>query len=404
MNINRILSLALCLAVAACGGGAGHGDGRGEHAHDDVRHPEGTYGGDGHDGGTHAEEIHAGERAHSGEISLPAEKAEAAGVVSEIIRPGTFRDVIVTGGDVESAPGDAVTVVANVSGVVAFTGTMAEGLSVAKGQQLFSIKSDGLLDGDPVSRARIEYEAAKAEYERASGLVDDRIVSRKEFESIRAAYETARLRYEAIAGGDVSGGAAVKSPAAGYISGFAVNEGDYVSVGQTLATVSGNSRLYLSADVSERYSAWLPRIEEANFRLQSGDMVYSTAELGGKLVSYGRNTGEASPYIPVTFSFDRHDGIIPGSYAEIWLLGKERDNVISLPVSALTEEQGVYFVYVQLDEDCYRKQEVKTGATDGQRTEILSGISDGDRVVVKGAIHVKLASASNAIPAHTHNH
>ena len=404
MNINRILSLALCLAVAACGGGAGHGDGRGEHAHDDVRHPEGTYGGDGHDGGTHAEEIHAGERAHSGEISLPAEKAEAAGVVSEIIRPGTFRDVIVTGGDVESAPGDAVTVVANVSGVVAFTGTMAEGLSVAKGQQLFSIKSDCLLDGDPVSRARIEYEAAKAEYERASGLVDDRIVSRKEFESIRAAYETARLRYEAIAGGDVSGGAAVKSPVSGYIDGYVVGEGDYVSVGQTLATVSANRRLYLSAYVSERYASMLPRIEEAHFRLQSGDRVYSTTGLGGKLVSYGRNTGEASPYIPVTFEFDRTDGIIPGSYAEIWLLGEERDNVISLPVSALTEEQGVYFVYIQLDADCYRKQEVKTGATDGQRTEILSGVNDGDRVVVEGAIHVKLASASNAIPAHTHNH
>ena len=404
MNINRILSLALCLAVAACGGGAGHGDGRGEHAHDDVRHPEGTYGGDGHDGGTHAEEIHAGERAHSGEISLPAEKAEAAGVVSEIIRPGTFRDVIVTGGDVESAPGDAVAVVANVSGVVSFSGTMADGMPVSEGQQLFSVKSDSLLDGDPVSRARIEYETAKAEYERASGLVEDRIVSVKEFESIRAAYETARLRYEAIAGGDGSGGAAVKSPVSGYIDGYVVGEGDYVSVGQTLATVSANRRLYLSAYVSERYASMLPRIEEAHFRLQSGDRVYSTTGLGGKLVSYGRNTGEASPYIPVTFEFDRTDGIIPGSYAEIWLLGEERDNVISLPVSALTEEQGVYFVYIQLDADCYRKQEVKTGATDGQRTEILSGISDGDRVVVKGAIHVKLASASNAIPAHTHNH
>ena len=399
MNINRILSLALCLAVAACGGGAGHGDGRGEHAHDDVRHPEGTYGGDGHDGGTHA-----GERAHSGEISLPAEKAEAAGVVSEIIRPGTFRDVIVTGGDVESAPGDAVAVVANVSGVVSFSGTMADGMPVSEGQQLFSVKSDSLLDGDPVSRARIEYETAKAEYERASGLVEDRIVSVKEFESIRAAYETARLRYEAIAGGDGSGGAAVKSPVSGYIDGYVVGEGDYVSVGQTLATVSANRRLYLSAYVSERYASMLPRIEEAHFRLQSGDRVYSTTGLGGKLVSYGRNTGEASPYIPVTFEFDRTDGIIPGSYAEIWLLGEERDNVISLPVSALTEEQGVYFVYIQLDADCYRKQEVKTGATDGQRTEILSGISDGDRVVVKGAIHVKLASASNAIPAHTHNH
>ena len=38
------------------------------------------------------------------------------------------------------------------------------------------------------------------------------------------------------------------------------------------------------------------------------------------------------------------------------------------------------------------------------RTEVLSGVSAGDNVVVKGAYHVKLASASNVIPAHTHNH
>ena len=194
------------------------------------------------------------------------------------------------------------------------------------------------------------------------------------------------------------------SPKNGYVSSCLVKSGDYVSVGQPLAVVSSNSRLYLTADVSERYAALLPRIREANFRLQYMDEVLSVSSFGGRLVSYGRNTGEESPYIPVTFVFDGTEGIIPGSFAEIWLKSGVRDNVISVPVSALTEEQGAYFVYVQLDEDCYRKQPVLLGATDGVRTEILSGVTEGDRVVVEGAIHVKLASASNAIPAHTHNH
>ena len=32
------------------------------------------------------------------------------------------------------------------------------------------------------------------------------------------------------------------------------------------------------------------------------------------------------------------------------------------------------------------------------------GVKKGDKVVTKGAIQVKLASAANAIPAHNHNH
>ena len=88
----------------------------------------------------------------------------------------------------------------------------------------------------------------------------------------------------------------------------------------------------------------------------------------------------------------------------MFLLGRERAEVISVPRSALTEEQGVHFVYLQLDASCYRKQAVTLGATDGQRVEIRSGLQGGERLVTRGAIHVKLASASNAIPAHTHNH
>jgi multidrug efflux pump subunit AcrA (membrane-fusion protein) len=59
---------------------------------------------------------------------------------------------------------------------------------------------------------------------------------------------------------------------------------------------------------------------------------------------------------------------------------------------------------VQLDEEGYQRREVTLGGSDGQRVEIKSGLKEGEKVVTKGAIHVKLASASNAIPAHTHEH
>ena len=56
------------------------------------------------------------------------------------------------------------------------------------------------------------------------------------------------------------------------------------------------------------------------------------------------------------------------------------------------------------DAEGYQKQEVTLGESDGERIEIKSGVKAGDRVATQGAIQVKLASASNAIPAHNHNH
>ena len=95
---------------------------------------------------------------------------------------------------------------------------------------------------------------------------------------------------------------------------------------------------------------------------------------------------------------------MPGSFVEVYLIGAKRDNVITLPLTALTEEQGVNFVYIQVDDEGYMKREVKLGPTDGELVEILSGLTPGENVVTEGAIHVKLASAKAAIPAHNHNH
>ena len=106
----------------------------------------------------------------------------------------------------------------------------------------------------------------------------------------------------------------------------------------------------------------------------------------------------------MTFEFDNRGDIVPGSFVEIYLLSQPMEGVISVPRSALTEEQGSFYVYLQLDEECYRRQLVTLGVDNGERVQILSGLKPGDRLVVRGAYQVKLAGATNAIPAHSHEH
>ena len=180
-------------------------------------------------------------------------------------------------------------------------------------------------------------------------------------------------------------------------------EGDYVNAGEAIATVASDTRLRLVADLPEKYAALRNSISGANFRLHYGDATLNLSGSEGRPVSVGRSVSAGSAYIPVTFEFSNRSALTPGSYVEVWLLTEERDGVVSVPETALTEEQGEHFVYVQLDEECYRKVPVTVGGRNGIAVEILSGLKGGEKVVVKGAYQVRLSSAS-VIPGHTHNH
>lgn len=376
------------------------------HKHEDHDHEGHDHNHEGHD---HSHEGHGhtekAATAHSDEIILPPAKAQAAGVRSSVIEPGIFHQVIKTSGQVMAAQGDESVAVATVAGVVSFRGKVIEGMSVGQGTPLVMLSSKNMADGDPVQRARIAYEVSKKEYERMKSLVGNKIVSEKDFAQAEQAYQNARISYEAVAKNSTANGQAVTSPISGYVKSLLVKEGDYVQVGQPLVSITQNRKLFLRADVSEKYYPYLRTIGSANFCTPYNNKVYTLKDLNGRLLSYGKASGgDGGYFVPVTFEFDNKGDIIPGSFVEIFLLSSPLENVISLPHTALTEEQGSFFIYLQLDDEGYKKQLVSLGADNGESVQILSGVKAGDRVVTQGAYQVKLASATNAIPAHSHEH
>lgn len=406
MGILGLFILGSCNSKSG-GNHEGHDHGTEAHDHEHEGHDH-EHEGEDHEGHDHEGDEHSRSSepatGHSDEIILPKAKAEAAGVKTSIIEPEVFEQVIKTSGQVLAAQGDESVAVATVAGVVSFRGKVTEGMSVGKGTALVTISSSNIADGDPVQRARIAYDISRKEYERMQALVKNKIVSDKEFAQAEQNYENARISYEALAKNHSAGGQAVTSPISGFVKNILVKEGDYVTIGQPLVSITQNRRLFLRAEVSEKYYPSLRTIDSANFKTPYDNKVYELKELNGRLLSFGKSAGENSFYVPVTFEFDNKGDIIPGSFVEVYLLSSPMENVLSLPRTALTEEQGLFFAYLQLDEEGYKKQEVTLGADNGKSVQVLSGIKAGDRVVTQGAYQVKLASASNAIPAHSHEH
>lgn len=364
--------------------------------------------GDGHnheegDGYNHKEEKNSGEE-HSDEIVFTRQQADAIGLEVYNVEPGIFSQVIKTSGQIQSAQGDEATIVATTNGIVSFPArSIIEGAPVGTGTTIVTISARNLYEGDPVAKAKITYETALKEFKRAEGLIKDKIISEKEFEQSRLKYENARTAYEAQATNVTASGVKVTTPISGYIKNRLVNQGEFVSVGQPIATVSKNRRLQLRADVSENYFNELGKIRNANFVVSYNNKAYRLADLNGRLLSFGKAADETSFYIPVTFEFDNIGDFIPGSYVEVYLLATPQNNVISIPVSALTEEQGIYFVYLQIGEEEFLKREIAIGESDGKNVRVLSGLSTGDKVVIKGAYQIKLASNSSVLPeGHSH--
>ena len=421
-----VLALAVTLSLSSCGNrNTSHDEHAHEHAghtHEAHDHSAHNHSHEGHDHSAHSHEGHShaktsddhsthnhaqpeAEHNHNeNEITFPADQAARTDFKVEEIVPSTFNHVIPCTARILAAQGDEATIVAPISGVVSFGGKrLSTGAQVSRGQSLFTISSRDLASGSQVDKIAADYRRAEAEYNRLKQLIEEQIVSRSEFEAAENEYLKAKAEYDAVAARSSEKGSNVGAPIAGYITSLAVSEGDFVEMGQPLATVSQNRRLQLRADLPQRYYRELRTIKTANIVDPATGESYRLADCGGRLLSVGRIADSGSTLIPVTFEFDNRNDLPQGAIVEAYLIGAPIAEALVVPVTAVTEAQGLYYVYVQLDADCYERREVALGASDGERVQLLSGIKAGDRVVTRGAVNVKMAAASGAIP-HSHQH
>ncbi len=394
-------ALTWSVAITGCGKSEKHEHATESHADHDHEHEDGHEHehGNSHEEGEH-EDGHEGHD-HSGLIELNKERAEKFGVKVEKLEGTPFSEVTVVSGRVESKASDEGVATATRSGILTLSPSVNTGVRVTAGSSLGRISASNVQGGDPTVQAIAAKNAAQRELDRLKPLHEDGIVSTEEYNNALRTYEEAEAAVKIQKQGSVS----VNSPKNGVITQLLAKSGEYVETGQKIAVVSGNTSLTLRADVPEKYYTRLPGITSANFRTSSSENTFSIEELGGKMISNPGSSLSENGYVPLYFSFNNNGAVAPGAFAEVYLKSDVRQNVLSVPKEALVEISGNKCVYTTHGEGHYMKHVVTTGATDGKRVEILSGLNAGEEVVVKGAQVIRMAETSaTAVPGHTHNH
>jgi len=313
-------------------------------------------------------------------------------------------NVIRTTARVQSNPANEAVIASTASGIIKFgSGRLLAGTNVTRGQELFFVSGGDLASNNfevELIRARNEYERSLSEYERAQVLAQDRIVSEKDLLASRQRFQDAESTYNNLLKNSSASGRVIKSPVTGYVQQLLVSNGSFAEMGQPLAIISQDHDLILTAEVPQRFANQLSQLYDANIRVPGTQQVYTLEQLNGQILSYGRATLPNHHMVPVNLRITNPGGIIPGGISEVFLKTRATDSAVVVPNTALMEEQGVFFLWVQLTPEHFEKREVDVGITDGKVTEIVKGITPDDRIVTRGAIMIRLAQASGSLDPH----
>lgn len=372
-----------------------------DHNHDHATHDHNH---EGHDHSVNSQQSTANSHNHGDDaITFPIDQQKKIDFeVVEVVTEPLYQVIRTSAQIVPSQEGEKI-LTATTSGIVSFENKdLVQGLDVKAGQILFSIDNDEMADGSlAVRRQEIEaeYEKAKTEYERKQALAEDKIISESELLDAKTEYLKAQKYYDNMLQNYPEGKTLHRATITGAISEILVPNNSYVEAGQAIMTLAQNDKLYLRADVQSKYYPVLKDIKTANVRTNDG-IVYTINELGGRLLSYGKTTDINNPLIPVTFEIKNNGNLIPGSFVEIFITAESNKMGVMLPNSAIVEEMGIYCVFVQTCVDSFEKRIITKGVTDGSKTQILKGVTAGERVVSKGAVNVKLAQGSAALDPH----
>lgn len=181
---------------------------------------------------------------------------------------------------------------------------------------------------------------------------------------------------------DKLGDYTIKAPITGTITAQPVKIGDLVAAGTLLTTVSNTSEFEFKIPVDELD---ISKITTENKVLVTIDAIPET-ELEpivgriSKIPLEGVTVGGVTDYY-VTVAIPAVDKLKISMNASAEIILAERNDVLMLPVEAIQKENDKIFVEV-INNGVLEKREVATGISNSGYAEIISGLSEGDEVVI----------------------
>jgi HlyD family secretion protein len=319
--------------------------------------------------------------------------SSVAAVATAVVGRGDITAAVSATGTI--SPVNSVEIASRVTGLITEVKVKENDL-VKAGQVLV------VLDDTTLKEQLAQFEAQLANYaaiyERSKKLTAIGGQSAQQLDTDRTNYQVAQSTYNNYV--SQLQHYIIKAPIDGIVVGKPTPAGQTVAQGiaspQVIMTIADMSQMQIKVLVDETDVGRVKVGQPVSFTVDS----YSDKIFAGKVTSISRSAATSSNvvYYPVYVDVAAdHDLLFPTMTARVSITAGERKNAVVAPQSAVKEDKGKKYVKVLIGDE-QRNAPVTTGLADDEKVEILSGLSEGDIIVLPVAKPRTAANNQNMGP------
>ena len=177
------------------------------------------------------------------------------------------------------------------------------------------------------------------------------------------------------------------------------HEGDQAQPGSTIARIIISSELELSAKVSEvqRANITVGQAAEAEFDALPGKIFRSTIKTAAGMVQHQMWDPQSGSNFDLSLQLDDTDPRLrPGMTAQVLILGSKKSKALSVSRLAIFQKDGKQTAYLKKASG-FEQVEIKVGAENESRAEILAGLREDDKVALIDPTAPRKAPSSGSV-------
>lgn len=311
-------------------------------------------------------------------------------------------------------PSQTISVAGKLSGEIV-SAPFNVGDKVEKDQILFEVDTKGL--DAQIEQAKAGQVSAKAAYELAKSqiglieinlntvqkayndtkaLYDSGSASQSQLDDVKSKLDTVKKQYENAKGAQMNQASAaitsanaavntlltqrenavVKSPITGIVVTKNVQLGELASPGVPMASVADLSTLSMKGTVSQEYIPFLSVGQEVEMSVD----IYSDKSYPAVVTVLGPMSVSTGKIFPIELSMSNTEGLMAGLTSKASIHLKGNSNII-VPAEAVLDVDADSYVFV-IEEGVAVKKSVVTGLKNREQIEILSGVTEGEKIAV----------------------
>ena len=291
------------------------------------------------------------------------------------------------------APVHGVTVSADLPGVVERI-AFESGQTVREGEVLAVL--DTRQERAQLAAADAQRDLARVNYDRMEGLLNEKVVSRAEFDRATADQRQAEAKL-----GEISATIArktVRAPFSGVLGIRRVNLGQYLSGGDPLVTLESLNPIYVNFGVPQQSASQMRPGRDVRAKTDGANPI----DVSGRVTAVDSIVDEKTRNVQVQATFANANGPLrPGMFVQTEIVLGAARSVVALPASAISYAPYGDSVFVVSDikgdnGQTYkgvRQQFVTVSGTRGDQVAVTSGINAGDEVVTSGVFKLRNGAA-----------